>query len=154
MKGILIAGAAAVLGFSALPVWAALGGAPSWPDAPRTPGTRLMAAANNAAPYTVTTATQESGTVIHEYLDARGNVFAVSWRGPRIGSMDVLLGGYFPAWQKGLAAVQASRGGGYGPVAMRNGDLVVETGGHMGALTGRAWLPLALPQGFDASQIQ
>ncbi|WP_322070522.1 DUF2844 domain-containing protein [Paraburkholderia bannensis] len=154
MKGILIAGVAVALGCAALPACAALGGTPSWPDTQHMPGTRLMATASNAASFSVTTATLDNDTVIHEYLDARGTVFAVSWRGPRIGSLDVLLGSYFPAWQKGLATMQASRGGGYGPVALRQGDLVVETGGHMGALNGRAWLPQALPQGFDTRQIQ
>ena len=155
MKGILTIGAAAAIELAAAPTWAALGGTPAFPQAQRAPGTRLMAAANTAAaPWTVTTATLDNGTVIHEYLDASGTVFAVSWRGPRVGSLDTLLGGYFPAWQKGLAAAQAARGGGYGPVAVRQSDLVVETGGHMGALTGRAWLPKALPQGISTDQIQ
>ena len=155
MKGILTISTVAAMGLAAVPAWAALGGTPAFPAAQRTPGTRLMAAANAAAvPWTVTTATLENGTVIHEYLDGSGTVFAVSWRGPRIGSLDALLGGYFPTWQKGLAAAHAARGGGYGPVAVRQNDLVVETGGHMGALTGRAWLPQALPQGMSVDQIQ
>ncbi|MCG5074236.1 DUF2844 domain-containing protein [Paraburkholderia tagetis] len=155
MKGILTVSAATAIGLATAPAWAGLGGAPAFPDAQRTPATRLMAAANvAAAPWTVTTTTLENDTVIHEYLDASGTVFAVSWRGPRVGSLDTLLGSYFPAWKKGLAAAQAARGGGYGPVAVRQADLVVETGGHMGALTGRAWLPKALPQGFGVDQIQ
>lgn len=155
MKGILTVGAAAAIGLAAAPAWAGLGGAPAFPDAQRTPATRLMAAVNAATTaWTVTTTTLDTDTVIHEYLDASGTVFAVSWSGPRIGSLDTLLGNYFPAWQKGLAAAQSARRGGYGPVAVHQADLVVETGGHMGALTGRAWLPKALPQGFNVDQIQ
>jgi hypothetical protein len=140
---------------SAAPVWAGLGGAPAYPSAQRAPAVRTMAAANGvAASYTVTTATLDNGTVIHEYLDSAGTVFAVSWRGPRVGSLESLLGSYFPAWQKGLADARAARGGGHGPVSMHGADLAVEAGGHMGALTGRAWLPKALPQGMNADQIQ
>jgi hypothetical protein len=137
------------------PAWAALGGAPSYPGLRSAPDVRVMASGKTAtAPYTVNTTTLDNGAVIREYLDAKGVVFAVSWRGPRIGSLETLLGGYFPAWQKGLANAQATRGGGYGPVSLRENDLVVESGGHMGALTGRAWLPQALPQGVSADQIQ
>jgi hypothetical protein len=154
MRKILM-GVAACAVVSAAPAWAGLGGAPTYPSAPRTPGIRTMTTANGvAASYTVTTATLANGTVIHEYLDGAGTVFAVSWRGPRVGSLDTLLGHYFPAWQKGLAEARAARGGGHGPVSMHGADLAVESGGHMGALTGRAWLPKALPQGMSTDQIQ
>lgn len=114
-----------------------------------------MAASNAATtPWTVNTTTDDNGTVIREYLDSSGTVFAVSWSGPRVASLDTLLGSYFPAWQKGLAAAHAARGGGHGPVALYDSGLVVESGGHMGALTGRAWLPKALPHGFTTDQIQ
>jgi hypothetical protein len=32
--------------------------------------------------------------------------------------------------------------------------LVVQSGGHMGAFSGRAWLPPALPAGVSGSDIQ
>lgn len=137
------------------PAWAALGGAPTYKGVRTTPEMRVMTAGKAAvAAYTVNTATLANGTVIREYLDAKGAVFGVAWRGPRVGSLQALLGSYFPAWQKGLADAQAKRGGGYGPVSMQADDLVVESGGHMGALVGRAWLPHALPQGVSADQIQ
>ena len=140
---------------AASPAWATLGGTPTYAGVRSAPDVRLMAAGKSAAaPYTVNTSTLANGTTIREYLDAKGIVFAVSWRGPRVGSLETLLGSYFPAWQKGLASAQTARGGGYGPVALREDDLVVESGGHMGALTGRAWLPRALPQGVSTDQIQ
>lgn len=152
---LICTGVAALL--ATAPAWAALGGAPSFHGVRSTPSSaaRVMAASGGAAAsWTVNTTTQDSGTVIREYLDSSGTVFAVSWSGPRVASLDTLLGSYFPAWQKGLAAAHAARGGGYGPVALRESGLVVESGGHMGALTGRAWLPQALPQGFTTDQIQ
>jgi hypothetical protein len=153
---LICTGVAALL--AAAPAWAALGGAASFNGVRSTPSSslRVMSAGGGAAvaPWSVNTTTQDNGTVIREYLDSAGSVFAVSWRGPRVPSLDTLLGSYFPAWQEGLAAAQAARGGGYGPVALREPGLVVESGGHMGALTGRAWLPASLPQGFTTDQIQ
>ncbi|QGZ63990.1 DUF2844 domain-containing protein [Paraburkholderia acidisoli] len=144
----------AVAWLAATPAWAALGGAPTYHGVRTAPEARAMAAGKSAAAsYTVSTATLANGTVIREYVDAHGAVFGVAWSGPRMGSLEALLGNYFPAWQKGLASAQAARGGGYGPVAVREDDLVVESGGHMGALVGRAWLPRALPQGVSADQI-
>lgn len=156
MKERLIGTGVAAL-IAAVPAWAALGGAPSFHGVRSTPSSsvRIMAAGSDAtAPWTLNTTTQDDGTVIREYLDRSGSVFAVAWRGPRVASLDALLGSYFSAWQQGLAAAHAARGGGYGPVALREPGLVVESGGHMGALVGRAWLPKALPQGFTADQIQ
>ena len=143
--------------YAAVPAWAALGGAPSLHGvrSTPTPAARMMAASGAATvPWTVNTATAANGAVIREYIDGSGTVFAVSWHGPRIESFEALLGNYFPAWQKGLAAAHAARGGGHGPVAVHDTGLVVESGGHMGALSGRAWLPMALPQGFTTDQIQ
>ncbi len=140
---------------AASPAWAALGGKPTYAGVNSAPDARVLAAGKPAAAsWTVNTSTLANGTTVREYLDATGVVFAVSWRGPRVVSLETLLGSYFPAWQKGLAGAQAARGGGYGPVALREDDLVVESGGHMGALTGRAWLPRALPQGMSTEQIQ
>jgi len=137
------------------PAWAALGGEPSYAGVRNAPDVRVMVAGKAAtAPYTVNTTTLANGAVIREYLDAKGVVFAVSWRGPRVDSLETLLGKYFPTWQKALSSAHSARGGGYGPVSLREDDLVVESGGHMGALRGRAWLPHALPQDVSADQIQ
>ncbi|WP_233867329.1 DUF2844 domain-containing protein [Paraburkholderia adhaesiva] len=152
---LICTGVAALL--ASVPAWAALGGSPSFHGVRSTPSSsvRVMAASGTAAaPWTVNTTTQDGGALIREYLDSSGTVFAVSWSGPRVASLDTLLGSYFPAWQKGLAAAHAARGGGHGPVTLRESGLVVESGGHMGALVGRAWLPQALPQGFTTDQIQ
>lgn len=154
-KRLVCTGIVALL--ATMPAWAALGGAPSFHGVPSTPSSalRVMSASGKAAaPWSINTMTQDGDTVIREYLDSSGKVFAVSWRGPRIASIDTLLGSYFPAWEKGLAAAHAARGGGYGPVVLREPGLVVETGGHMGSLLGRAWLPKALPQGFTTDLIQ
>jgi hypothetical protein len=39
-------------------------------------------------------------------------------------------------------------------VQVNDADLVIESGGHMRAWSGRAWLPSALPAGVGAEVIQ
>lgn len=103
----------------------------------------------SSVPYTVNETTLSSGTIVREYVAQSGTVFAIAWHGPQ-----TLLGAYFSAYLQGLSDARAAMGGGYGPLAVQQSGLVVQTGGHMGAYTGRAYLPQALPQGFNADDIQ
>ena len=87
-KRLVCTGVAATL--ATVPAWAALGGAPSFHGVHSTPSSslRVMSASGKAsAPWTINTTTQDGDTVIREYLDSNGKVFAVSWRGPRIASI-------------------------------------------------------------------
>jgi hypothetical protein len=104
--------------------------------------------------YTVRETTLGSGTVIREYLAADGSVFGIAWHGPQMPDLNDLLGTYFPQYVAGVKAARASRGGGRGPVAVDQSSLVVRSGGHMGAFSGQAWLPPALPAGVSGSDIQ
>ena len=104
--------------------------------------------------YTVRETTLGSGTVVREYLAADGSVFGIAWRGPQMPDLNDLLGTYFPQYVAGVKAARAARGGGRGPVAVDQSSLVVRSGGHMGAFSGQAWLPPALPVGVSGSDIQ
>lgn len=109
---------------------------------------------STSASYTVRDTTLGNGTVVHEYLAADGNVFGIAWRGPQMPDLNDLLGSYFPQYVAGVKAVRAARGGGRGPVSVDQSSLVVHSGGHMGAFSGQAWLPPALPAGVSGSDIQ
>lgn len=136
------------------PAHAELGGAPSWQGARAKTDNRTLAASGvNDAGWTVSTSTLDSGAIVREYIGRDGKVFAVAWSGRRLPPLDQLLGRYFPDYEAGLAKAQAARGGGHGPLAVQQTGLVVETGGHMGSLIGRAWLPQALPAGVTTDQI-
>jgi len=111
-------------------------------------------AASASASYTVRETTFGNGTVVREYLAADGSVFGIAWRGPQMPDLNDLLGSYFPQYVAGVKAVRAARGGGRGPVAVDQRSLVVRSGGHMGAFSGQAWLPPALPAGVSGSDIQ
>lgn len=145
---------------------AALGGSPMTPPAGASvvtqtvsPAAVLHAASGTASTasasssYTVRETTLGSGTVVREYLAADGTVFGLAWRGPQMPNLNDLLGTYFPQYLAGVEAVRAARGG-HGPVAVEQSSLVVHSGGHMGAFTGQAWLPQALPAGVSGTDIQ
>jgi hypothetical protein len=105
-----------------------------------------------SAAYTVRQTTLANGTVVREFLSQAGTVFGVAWNGPQPPDLAELLGTYFPQY---VAGVQASRANGVrGSGAVENSGLVVHSGGHMGAFSGQAWLPQALPAGVSTSEIQ
>jgi hypothetical protein len=81
------------------------------------------------------------GSVVREYVSPAGDVFGVAWQGPTQPNLVELLGDYFPAFQEATRSARHRRG----PVAVRTDRLVVETGGHMRAFHGRAYLPDRLP---------
>ncbi|WP_322048758.1 DUF2844 domain-containing protein [Paraburkholderia sp. J67] len=153
---------------SAQPASAALGGAPMTTPSGASVNTTsgqsaasavarqavqsATASSSTSATYTVRETTLTNGTAVREYLTQAGTVFAVAWSGPQMPDLSSLLGSYFPQY---VAGVQASRANGVrGPGAVENSGLVVHSGGHMGAFSGQAWLPQALPAGFSTSDIQ
>ena len=111
-------------------------------------------ASTNASAYTVRETTLGNGTVVREYLATDGSVFGIAWHGPQMPDLTDLLGDYFPQYVAGVKAVRAARGGARGPVSVDQSSLVVHSGGHMGAFSGQAWLPPALPAGVSGSDIQ
>jgi hypothetical protein len=154
---------------------AALGGAPMTPPSSASVSSRVVqpggstattsqsvmrsasgaaSAATSSSSYTVRETTLANSTVVREYLATDGSVFGIAWRGPQMPDLSDLLGSYFPQYVAGVKAVRAARGGARGPVAVDQNGLSVRSGGHMGAFSGQAWLPSALPAGVSASDIQ
>ncbi len=135
--------------------YAALGGAPSdFGTTPLRQGGRSLAAAtagDTAAVYTVSQSTLDSGTVVREYSNTLGIVFAVSWSGPALPDLRTLLGDKF--------AVMTSFAGkrpkaGHSQLSVNQPDVVIVSSGHMRAYAGHAWIPSALPAGFDTAVIE
>lgn len=109
------------------------------------------AIANANTVYTVSQSKLDSGTVVREYSDAGGKVFAVSWRGPTLPDLRTLLGEKFTAMTN---AAGARAKAGHSQLALERPDVVVVSNGHMRAFTGQAWIPTALPAGFDTTTIE
>ena len=162
-----------------LPASAALGGNPMTPPSGANTTTRTVApqssngiavmrsasqAASGAtasssssatsASYTVQETTLANGTVIREYVSSDGTVFGIAWNGPLMPNLSELLGSYFPQYVAAVTSARQARGGGHGPGVIRDSGLVVLSGGHMGAFSGHAYLPQALPAGVSGTDIQ
>jgi hypothetical protein len=91
-----------------------------------------------------------SGTMIREYAGLDGKVFAVTWNGPFIPNLKQTLGSYFTEFSAAAAAAHGTRK----HLEVRQPDLVVESGGHMRAHHGFAYLPQALPSGVSDGDLQ
>jgi uncharacterized protein DUF2844 len=91
-----------------------------------------------------------SGTLLTEYLNAAGKVYAVTWHGPALPNLRQVLGNYFVNYQ--AAAQQPVVR--HRLVRLNSPDIVIESSGKMRAFVGRAWVPGLLPSGVTAADIQ
>ncbi len=97
--------------------------------------------------------TTPAGTVVSEYSGRDGNVFAVSWRGPKPPDVSTLLGPYYNRYRS-AADTGAPSPFGLHASSVAAGDVMVETMGHMGLMWGRAYLRSAIPAGVNVSEIK
>jgi hypothetical protein len=91
-----------------------------------------------------------SGTVLREYAGLDGKVFAVAWSGPFMPNLKQALGTYFDEFSAQLGTAHGTRK----HLVIRQPDLVVESGGHMRAHHGRAYLPQAIPSGVSIGDLK
>ena len=91
-----------------------------------------------------------SGTVLREYAGPDGKIFAVTWNGPFIPNLKQTLGSYFAEFAAEAPAAHGNRK----HLEVRQPDLVVESGGHMRAHHGLAYLPQAIPSGVAVGDLQ
>lgn len=99
--------------------------------------------------YSVQQITARDGTVVKEFVSPAGIVFGVSWQARTMPNLSQLLGSYFPQFQQARQARSHRRRG----VILRTNQLVVESGGHMRAFHGRAYVPAFLPSGVSPAAI-
>lgn len=93
-------------------------------------------------------------TVVREYV-SRSNtvVFGVSWQGPFMPDLKRLLGTYSYLYLE-AARNRRENHAGYRLLNIRGPSLVLQSIGHMGAFSGRAYDPRLLPPGVSANAIQ
>jgi hypothetical protein len=91
-----------------------------------------------------------SGTLLREFVSLDGNVFAVAWNGPYMPNLRQALGRYFDNY---VAAAKLNHQD-HKHLQINQPDLVVQARGHMRAFSGRAYLPTALPSGFNLGDLQ
>jgi hypothetical protein len=148
----LRAGAVGVLllGLS-LPARASLGASVSSVESDRA-HMNARAKAMQHAGYEVREMEAPGGTVVDEYVSPEGTVFAVTWHGQFPPPMEQILGTYFQQYTAALEAQPKIYG--HRPLNIQQPGLVVQTGGHMRAHFGRAYIPDLLPQGITVNEIQ
>ena len=91
-----------------------------------------------------------AGTVIREFVAPSGTVFAVSWQGPYLPSMSLLLGQNFQRFANAPRSAGSTRS----RLLIDQPDLVVHAGGHIRSYAGLAYLPRLLPAGVSEEQLQ
>jgi len=109
-------------------------------------------AATVAQGYRTYTLALNNGTVVQEFVNQSGRVFALRWSGPDLPNMGMLLGAYLPLFK---ASVQAARQAGKrgGPVVVQAGGMVLVSTGAMQAFSGYAYLEPLLPAGLDVQTL-
>jgi hypothetical protein len=102
--------------------------------------------------YSVYEVRVPTGTIVREFVSPSGVVFAIAWQGPFIPELQHFLGKYFQEYADALHArkqISLDRR----PVTIGLNDLVFENGGHVGAFSGRAYVPQAVPTGVVISEL-
>jgi len=94
--------------------------------------------------------TLASGTRVSEYVSESGIVFAVTWEGPVLPDLKALLGKYFDTMV--AESARAPRAG-RSRIAVNLPEVVINSGGHMRAFEGSAWIPAQFPAGFSADDV-
>lgn len=119
-----------------------------------TDAAQLHGAVNSASAqrFDIEEISADSGIRVREFLNQSGIVFAVSWSGPVMPDLRPLLGAHYAAYSAGLAAV--NHPGLHRSVRVASADLVVESGGHLRAYTGRAYLPALIPAGITVTDLR
>jgi hypothetical protein len=140
------------LALAAAPCQAALGRAPSdFGNASVRHARALAASGVTTAPsWDVRVSVLDNGTTVHEYATG-GVVFAVAWNGPFLPDLRKLLGPYFDTLTNDTARRPKA---GNSQVRIHRPDVTIESGGHMRAYAGRAWVNSLLPAGFATEDIE
>jgi hypothetical protein len=89
---------------------------------------------------------------VREFVRRDGTVFALSWSGTVPPDLPRLLGASFEAYAAALAAI--NHPGVHRSVRVALPGLVVESGGHLRAYSGRAYLPALIPAGIRAVDLR
>ena len=154
MKSILLTAVAmfAILAIP-FPAKASLGGTLASVQADQTHLRGTLRSINNGT-YTVQEVKAPTGIVVREYVStSSGTVFAITWQGPARPDLRQLLGTYSQTLKQAMQAHQGHRVG-LNSLVVKQPGLVVEMGGHMRWLVGRAYVPGMMPPDVQLEEIR
>lgn len=103
--------------------------------------------------YTRHDLTRVNDGMVHEFANASGQVFAVTWSGPGKPDLRTLLGPYFATLQASNATNGAALHALRRPPQVAQVDLQIQTGGHMGWFHGVAFVPSLAPPDFSPADL-
>lgn len=133
--------------------FAALGGNVTTVDADRIHVTGALMRIVRIDAFALHEIRSASGTMIREYVNPSGTVFAVAWDGPWLPDLRQVLGEYFDRYQSAMRSRQRARAG-RGAFVINESGLIVQMSGHPRAFTGRAYLPALLPPGVQPESLR
>jgi hypothetical protein len=96
--------------------------------------------------------TTDNGIRVREFVNRDGLVFAIAWSGPAEPDLQQLLGVHFAAYHQ--ARMAQTPPGLHRALRLALPDLVIESGGHMRAYRGRAYLPMRVPAGASTADLK
>jgi hypothetical protein len=124
--------------------------AQSGSSSPRAALQTYVLRASTGDKYTYSEFTTAENQRVREFVRPDGKVFGLAWQGPRPPDLSVLLGSYFGGWHNAVANqshISLHRS------VVQTSSVVVEMGGPMGFVVGRAWAPALVPAGVDARNV-
>jgi hypothetical protein len=152
LRMLFVTGIAVAVSVLPISAWASLGGGlTSVSDDQMKMQGSLRTTSNNS--YNVHEIQTVGGILVREYVSLSGNVFGVAWQGRSHPDLPQVLGAYYDRYVQAVQDQRAQRHG-HGPLLIQQTGLVVQMGGHMRSLTGRAYLPQSLPAGVRAEEIR
>jgi len=100
--------------------------------------------------YEVHQIVSASGVTVREYATHTGPVFAVTWSGPHVPDLKLLLGGYFERYVT-LAKTHRT---GHHVLSIDTPDLVMSVVRFQRTASGRAYIPRLLPSGVSRAELR
>jgi hypothetical protein len=91
------------------------------------------------------------GYTLKEFVSKGGTVFAAAWMGAHHPDLSKLLGSYYEEHQKARSQLQKTKG--RAKISIKSSNVVVEMGGHMRAVNGRAYVSSLIPNGVSLEDI-
>ena len=100
--------------------------------------------------YSVHEISRSDGMTVREFVSPSGMVFGVAWEGPTLPNLSQLLGSYFSKFQQATNTPMRHRG----PVVVKAGDVVIESGGHPRSFHGRAYVTSLMPSNVTEAVVK
>lgn len=146
-------GALLALVMLSAPAWAVLGGGVA-----DIQGEQLRLRATRSVGYafhggSVHVLRLPDSSLIQQFVNAQGIVYAVAWNTRLKPDFKPLLGRYAADFDAGVADARRTPGIKRN-VFVDHGDLAVHSGGRLGSFVGKAWLKSQLPAGSTANEIR